>query len=281
MSTEIQKYEGVLNAVQKEESLTEAFLKIKDKLFIFAPPEIQEWKEDKKDMFVKKTMMTIAHDEKLKPCFDTPEGKMSLLNAVTKSCSTGLEIGGKHAYLIPQKNNGKTEARFSIKASGYFALLCGGDRPIFDDLRWSLVYAKDDCKTNAGTGEVDHAECNKEDRGDLVGCWVQIVKKNGQKEIIYYPMKKINQWKAFSKAPNGAWKAWPDEMAEQACIRHACDKYEQARDLLVASIYDGKEINPEKSTVEKLDEALSEEEITLGSDPPPKEATEKDEYFGD
>lgn len=268
-NNQIQKYEGILQAVQKEDSLIESFTAMKDKLYLFSPPEIQAWNEEKKEMFLKKTMVTIAHDEKLKPCFNSPEGKMSLVEAVTKSCSTGLEIGGKHAYLIPQKDGQVYKARFSIRAGGYFALLCGGDRPIFKDLRWSLVYANDECKIDGGTGEVNHSINVTGDRGDLLGCWVQIHKKNGQKEAIYYPMKKINQWKAKSKMQGGPWKDWPDEMAEQACIRHACDKYEQARDLLVNSIYGDSEEpadHEEKSTVDKIDQAMEIDNFDLEDD---------------
>ena len=51
-------------------------------------------------------------------------------------------------------------------------------------------------------------------------------------------------------------------MAEQACIRHACDKYEQARDLLTASWYNENlsEEKPveEKTTTNIIDEALNE-----------------------
>lgn len=268
MSTQIQQYENVLQTVQKEDSLISAFTEMKDKLFIFSPDSIQNWEDDKKDMFIRKTMMKIAHDEKLAPCFESGEGKISLIDAVTKCCSTGLEIDGKHAYLIPQgkkiKQNGSdiwvTEARFSIKASGYFALLCGGDKPIFDDLRWALVYEKDDCKIKAGTGEIDHDISVTSDRGEVIGCWVQITKKTGQKEAIFYPMKKVMQWAAKSKS--NVWKEWKDEMTEQACIRHACDKYEQARDLLTASWYNEspEEKQEVSTTTDIIDEALKEHE---------------------
>lgn len=259
---QIQKYENALQAVQKEDSLIEAFLPMQEKLYIFAPAEIQNWKDEKKEQFLRKTMMVIAHDEKLTPCFESAEGKMSILEAVQKSCSTGLEIGGKHAYLIPQKENGKTKARYSIKASGYVALLAGGDRPIFKDIKWGLVYEKDECSIDQGTGEVSHPVSVSSDRGELIGCWVQIIKKTGEKDAKYFPMKKVNQWKAFSKMPGGAWSKWTDEMTEQACIRHACDKYEQARDLLVNAFYsdDMTAQAEEKTNTEILNETLAEEE---------------------
>lgn len=272
--SDIQIYEGVFEVVQKEKNLIETFTapEIIEKLYVFSPPEIQSWPDEKKEQFIKKTMMTIAHDEKLKPCFETNEGKLSLMSAVTKCCSTGLEIGGKHAYLIPQRDerNAPIKARFSIRAGGYYALLAGGDRPIFKDLRWSLVYTKDECSVDGGTGEVKHSINITGDRGDLLGCWVQIVKKTGQKEAVFFPMKKINQWKAKSKMQGGAWSSWGDEMAEQACIRHACDKYEQARDLLVASIYDNKEedLQEDQSGFDKINEMIDteEEEKQIDSD---------------
>jgi len=259
MTNEIQKQEKILALVQKESDLIEAFIPITDKLFLFAPEDIQSWEKDKKEAFLRKTMAKIAHDEKLAECFTTPQGKMSIMEAVQKSCSTGLEIGGKHAYLVPQNVNGNLTARYSIKAAGYLALLAGGSRPIFADLRWGLVYEKDECKIDQGTGEVTHQVSITSDRGAFIGCWVQIIKKNGQKECPFFPIVKINQWKA--KSPSGnVWKSWPDEMAEQACIRHACDKYEQARDLLAASIYDDEAIEPEKTTTEELNDTLTEDD---------------------
>ena len=279
--SDLQVYEGVLAVVQKEKSLIEAFSTEKsiNKVFVFAPPEILAWPNEKKEQFIKKTMITIAHDEKLKPCFDTDAGKLSLMNAVTKCCSTGLEIGGKHAYLIPQRKGNDTEARFSIRAGGYYALLCGGDRPIFQDLRWGRVYAGDDCSIDEGLGTVSNKKKAGSEEGELQGVWVQIVKMNGSKEVKYFSMKKIEQWKAFSKSKN-VWNAWPDEMAEQASIRHACDKYEQARDLLVASIYDGKGDGlgrqERKSGFEAMDELVSEDE---DQEPDDVEKKESDDSF--
>jgi recombinational DNA repair protein RecT len=267
MNNEIEKHEQFLQVIQKEKDLIEKALPLINKLFLFSPEDIQNWNEEKKEAFLRKTMMKIANDEKLKDCFTTPEGKISIMEAVQKSCSTGLEIGGKHAYLVPQKINNKLTARYSIKASGYFAVLCGGSRPIFADLRWSKVYEKDECKIDAGTGEIFHTVSITEDRGEMKGIWVQIIKKNGQKEAIFYSMNKIKQWQSKSKntRDDAPWKNWPDEMAEQACIRHACDKYEQARDLLMAAIYDDEKIDPESTTTEEIEKELNPDKDNDGS----------------
>lgn len=50
-------------------------------------------------------------------------------------------------------------------------------------------------------------------------------------------------------------------MSLGACIRHFCDRYEQARELLASALYDDdQETVEEKSSVETIDEALKKQE---------------------
>lgn len=253
MSEEKQLVEvGVLTALaQKEENLVNGFMQLKEKIMLSACEEVQSWKPEKQEAFLHKTAVVIAKDENLKPCFESAEGKMSIIKAVHRSVSTGLEIGGIHAYLVPQgrtvKRKGENgiyedkviEARYSIRDRGYHALLCGGKKPIFKDLRWGVVKEKEakDSYVDEASGEVKHIIPMVPNRGQLVGCWVQCVKMNGQKEAKFFELSKIDQWKAKAQSKN-VWNAWPDEMALQASIRHFCDRYEQARELLASAIYD-------------------------------------------
>jgi recombinational DNA repair protein RecT len=87
---------------------------------------------------------------------------------------------------------------------------------------------------NPSTGEVSHSHGLK--RGKFLGYWVQIIKFSGEKHVFTYDQEKIDQWKAKAQTQN-VWKAWPEEMAEQACIRHACSRFEEAKDAL-AEAYD-------------------------------------------
>lgn len=276
MNNELQikpEMKAILEVEQKKEVLISAFTapNIIDEMYVFAPEYIQSWKPEKKEQFIRATIITISEDEKLKDCFKSSHGKLSIMKAVKKACSTGLEIGGKHAYLVPQNvnigdSNNKNyvqEARFSIKASGYYALLCGGDRPIFKDLRWDIVREKDECKINSGNGEIDHNKFIGKDAGEILGGWVQAIKLNGQKEAKFYSEEKMNQWKNSSKT-DSVWKEWFEEMGEQAMIRHFCDKYEQARDLLAAAIYEDDELNTETDTVNEAENALDN---ALNNDP--------------
>ncbi len=121
--------------------------------------------------------------------------------------------------------------RFSIRAEGYIALLCGGKQPIFRDIRWGRVHEEDDFSVDEATGEVHHTHGMI--RGEKwLGFWVQITKLNGEKAVFTYDTAKINQWRASSQAQKYTWEKWPQEMAEQACIRHACKRFEEAKDML-------------------------------------------------
>jgi len=284
------EYIPVMSMIQKEESIRKGITALKSKILVSAGEEFQSWPEEKQDQFFERTIMTIAKDEKLIDCFASSEGKLSLIEAVEKSVSTGLQIGGKHAYLVPQKRktnrkdkNGKDlwvqEIRFSIRDRGYYALLVGGKRPIFLDLRWGQVYEKDDCTINKGTGEVKHNISISDDKGKFLGVWVQAKKINGQLEAEFYSKSKIDQWRNCSKAFQSAdknnqdspWVQWYDEMALQSSIRHFCDRYEEARELLASAIYDDEtEEKRPSSVIDDINESLEKQEPDFTTDPEPE-----------
>jgi len=269
-----EEYVPVVSMIQKQDSIKKGVLALKEKILVSAGDEFLSWEKEKQDKFLESTIITIAKDKELSDCFQSTEGKLSIIGAVEKAVSTGLEIGGKHAYLIPQGRNTKkkdgkgkdiwvTEIRFSIRDRGYYALLCGGKQPIFLDLRWGTVYEKDQCSVNKGNGEVIHNVCIAEDKGKFIGVWVQCRKMNSQLEVDFFSLLKINQWKKCSKTTydDKPWDKWPEEMALQASIRHFCDKYETARELLAASIYDDESENEkDKSVIEDIETALSKQD---------------------
>jgi recombinational DNA repair protein RecT len=289
------EYIPLINMIQKEESIRKGITALKSKILVSAGEEFQSWPEEKQNQFFERTIMTIAKDDKLIECFMSPEGKLSLIEAVEKSVSTGLQIGGKHAYLVPQgrKANRKgpdgkdlwvKEVRFSIRDRGYYALLVGGKRPIFLDLRWGQVYEKDDCTINKGTGEVKHNISISDDKGKFLGVWVQAKKINGQLEAEFYSKSKIDQWRNCSKAFQSAknknektiWDDWPEEMGLQSSIRHFCERYEEARELLASAIYDDEtEEKKTGSVIDDINESLEKEEPDFTEDPPPEKKKEE------
>ena len=264
------EYEVITSIAQKESALTSGIMQIRKQIMMSACEEVLSWKTEKQDLFLQKIAVAIAKDENLKPCFESGEGKLSIVQAIHRSVATGLEIGGVHAWLVPQGRTIKRktnkgiidvkviEARYSIRDRGYHALLCGGKKPIFSELRWGMVYEKDDCKVNGGSGEVSHIVGIDKDRGDFLGCWVQCEKISGQKEAVFFHKSKIDQWRACAKT-KVIWDQWPEEQSLQACIRHFCDRYEQAREMLASSIYDDEQVETATKPIdEKLGNILDE-----------------------
>lgn len=267
------EYESIINMVQKENSIKQGLTALKNKILVSAGEEFLSWPKEKQENFFERTVIAIAKDENLKKCFESTEGKLSIIEAIEKSISTALTIGGQHAYLVPQgrtvKKNGQdyfvTEVRFSIRDRGYHALLCGGKKPIFKDLKWEIIRKGDQCRVD---NEGLYYSANITDKiCRVIGCAVEATKFDGTKHAKYFPIDKINQWRDSSRAYKDAvkkgydtpWITWPEEMALQASIRHFCEHYEQARELLASAIYNEEEIETEqKSPVEKIDQALIE-----------------------
>ena len=190
-------------------------------------------------------------DDNLKDVYKTPEGRLSIFRIIEETTATGLELG-KHAYAVPQpiKRGDKwiKKARYDIKRQGYHALLCGGDRPIFKDLRWGAVYEaeKDTCTVNEATGEVSHPVVVGKTRGEIIGVWVQGIiildKQETKKEATYYPIDAIlnirdTHSEMWDKYKSGPWKDDLVPMAEKTAIKSFCRPYADVKDALAHAIY--------------------------------------------
>ncbi len=242
--------QAIVSIDQKRGSLSDAIERKKEGLINNACKYIQDMKPGAQDAFLYR-MVGALLDEKLSECFQSPQGKFSIYNIIEKTMATGLELG-KHAYAVPQpKKVGdkwiKT-ARYDIKRQGYHALLCGGDRPIFKDLRWGAVYEaeKDTCTVNEATGEVSHPVVVGKTRGEIIGVWVQGIiildKQETKKEATYYPIDAIlnirdTHSEMWDKYKSGPWKDDLVPMAEKTAIKSFCRPYADVKDALAHAIY--------------------------------------------
>lgn len=240
----------------RRELVAQALIDQKVDLMASAGETVKNWSEEKQRDFTNQFAYHVCSDNNLDEVFHSAEGKRSIMDAFRRSLETGLQVGGKHAYLISQsrkvsRNPDKwvKEARFSIKAAGFIALFCGGSNPIFKDIKWGKVCDNDDFKTDMARGEVRHF--TGLNRGKFAGFWVQIIKMSGEKQVFPFSVSDIEKWKSAAK-DQSVWNKWYESMAEQACIRHAVSRYEDAKDLLGEAWTD--EGSGEPSTFEQPDD---------------------------
>ncbi len=240
----------IVEITQNRGKIEGAVDKNKDKLLTNACAYVRAMTPDNQEAFLYRTVTELL-DDNLKDVFKTPEGRLSIFRIIEETMATGLELG-KHAYAVPQpiKRGDKwiKKARYDIKRQGYHALLCGGDRPIFKDLRWGAVYEaeKDTCTVNEATGEVSHPVVVGKTRGEIIGVWVQGIiildKQETKKEATYYPIDAIlnirdTHSEMWDKYKSGPWKDDLVPMAEKTAIKAFCRPYADVKDALAHAIY--------------------------------------------
>lgn len=246
--------QAIVEMDRKRDAVSTAVEKQKDKLLKNACAYVRGMTPDNQEAFLQRTVTALL-DEKLADCYNTPEGKLSIFRIIEESMQTGLELN-KHAYAVPQSkkrgNDWIKVARYDIKRQGFHALLCGGDKPIFRDLRWGSVYEKDKCSIDGQTGEVKHVIAIAKTRGEMIGVWVQgeiILSDNAtRKEAEFYPIDYIlgvrdahsESWKSFKagKISSCPWQSDPVQMAEKTAIKAFSRPWADVKDALAHAIYE-------------------------------------------
>jgi recombinational DNA repair protein RecT len=248
-----------------EPSIMALIMQYKTKMIQRASDSIRKATPAKQDQFLARTIASIVKNENLKECFNSIEGKMSIYTLIDDCLKTGLELD-KHAYAIPyskKTNNGYVKtASFQIKRQGFHALLCGGSKPIFKDLKWGMVYEneKDDVNINRATGEISHPISIDSDRGKPIGCWVQAIKFDGTKEAEFYPISFIynirnNHSKTYQdylakKIHSCTWITDEIPMIEKTAIKAFCRPYAEVHEELGRAYYsEGDEIIEQKQNI--------------------------------
>jgi recombinational DNA repair protein RecT len=266
-----------IEALQPTEKSLNAIVNFyKPQLMKRACDELREASPEKQDQFLQRLIMSIIKNDGLKECFNSPHGKASIVMLIDNCLMTGLELG-VHAYGIPYGRklpNGTwvKEASFQVKRQGYHAILCGGKKRIFQDLRWSIVYEKekDNIKIDKAKGEVIHPITIDADRGKPIGAWVQAINLDGSKVVEFYPINRLyeirdNHSKTYQdyiakKIDSCPWVNDEIPMLEKTAIKSFCRPYADVKEALASAYYSEKEeeqdYNFDKKPVEDIAELV-------------------------
>jgi len=287
------------NLQSNEKSLWSLVQNYKPQLLKIATESIKNQNKEEQDAFLMKTIISIVKNENLKEVFNSAEGRYSIFEIIRNCLRTGLMLE-KHCYAVPQgrkikKGNNDIwikEARFDIRDRGYHAILVGGNKPIFLELKWDIVYKKDieefdklneilikQNKTpkqfiDPVTNEVNHIQAIAEDRGRIIGVWVQCEHLNKKKEAKFFSAKYIESCREKSQTYQKyikkdlntcVWIEFPDQMYIKTAIKSFCKHWADVSEALQNAYYSEKEeeqdYNFDKKPVEDIAEIIIDKQM--------------------
>lgn len=147
----------------------------------------------------------------------------SLKNAIVNIASIGISLNPalKHAYLVPR--SGVVCLDISYMGLMNIAQKTGA-------ILWGqskLVY-KNDKYTNTGIDTAPiHEQQTFGDKGDIVGVYCTVKLPSGEYLTEEMDIATLNKIKSASKAANGPWKTWPEEMMRKSVVKRASKYWPQ------------------------------------------------------
>jgi len=233
---------------QKEKDLSGWLSDRTDKLWNIAADSLRM---SDRERYLTRLASAIASDEKLAPCFDTNKGKASIVGAMQRAIELGV-MPGEDAYIIPygqdrQKINNKWhftwyKADLQPRAEAYLKILLSEPNPLFQDVRYDLVYENDSLTIDSGDGTIKHSISPvKGGRGDMIGVWIKFepFPNSGRQPIVkYWDIERIYRVRDKHSA---TWQSYVEEKqlyenCEAGKIQNA-QKFDKSGDYKIPGYY--------------------------------------------
>ena len=186
----------------------------------------------------------------------------SLQNAIINVAAIGISLNpaNKHAYLVPR--DGMVCLDVSYMGLMHLAVKSGS-------IEWGqakLVYENDHYE-NVGIDKPPiHKQQTFKDKGPIIGAYCTVKLKTGDFLTEEMDMAAIEKIKSTSKAANGPWKTFPEEMMRKTVVKRAA-KYWPTSDRVNEAV---SVINEHEGLVDEIEK----------TSPEMKSAdTEKKQYF--
>lgn len=148
----------------------------------------------------------------------------SLRSAILNVSAIGISLNPalSHAYLVPR--DGKICLDISYRGLVKLATDVGA-------IQWAkteLVYQNDAFVWNGPNKEPEHKADPFSDRGDVVGGYCLAKLPDGSFMVETMTRAEMDKIQATSKAGNGPWKHWPDEMRKKTVTKRASKSWPQS-----------------------------------------------------
>lgn len=154
----------------------------------------------------------------------------SLQNAIINVASIGVSLNPalKHAYLVPRDNGVCLDI-------SYMGLLNIAQKS--GSIEWGqakLVFANDVYENSGIDTAPNHKQNTFGDKGEVVGVYCVVKLSSGEYLTEEMDIATLNKIKATSKAANGPWKNWPEEMMRKSVVKRASKYWPQTERMSTA-----------------------------------------------
>lgn len=179
------------------------------------------------DRFARLVLTAVKATPQLMDCFQTREGQTSVLLAAMKSAAIGLEPNTElqHAWILPRRNRGTTEAQLSIGYRGYLELARrSGD---IKDVYAEVVREGDEFRVVYGLHrDLQHTPAPADQRGDLTHAYAVAHFVSGgfafvvlDREEVESRRDRSDSYKSEKARPYSPWTTSESAMWRKSAIR--------------------------------------------------------------
>lgn len=209
------------------------------------------------DRFVRSFMTSIKNSRHLMAAFQTPKGRAGAISAALQSSHDGLYLDGREAALVPYKDN----IQYIPMTYGLMKIARNsGEVSLIDEPK--IIYEFDEFEYSTGLETVLRHRPNLfEERGRIFGAYAVAKLKSGESIHIVLTKKEIDKIRAVSRAQNGPWGSWYEEMAKKTAFRRLAKYLPRSTDNL--SVIDVMDRDPSMQVDFSMKRASTAEPVLL------------------
>jgi recombination protein RecT len=180
------------------------------------------------DKFMRVVMTSIAQSPGLRNA-----DRRTLLTSCVKAATDGLMPDGREAALVIFRSGGKELVQYMPMIAGILKKVRNSGE--LKSIMSNVVYEKDKFRywvDDSGEHILHEPNVLEADRGGFLACYAIAETKDGGFYCEVMSRSQVNQVKDVSRAKNGPWKDWFDEMARKTVVRRLSKRLPMSTDLL-------------------------------------------------
>lgn len=161
----------------------------------------------------------------------------ALQNAIINVAAVGISLNPAlgHAYLVPRKPDRNSPMQVYLDISYKGLVHIATSTGAIEWVQSKLVYSNDTYR-NQGVGrEPFHEQNTFGEKGDLVGVYCVAKTKSGDYLTEEMDMATIEKIRRASKAENGPWKHWFEEMVRKSPVKRGSKYWPRSERMSLAT----------------------------------------------